>query len=256
MTKSEAIKKVVSTAESYIGYLEKESGKDLDSFTGNIGNKNYTKFARDFFPELQGLEWCCMFVYSMFAYSFGAIPAQNILSGCKTAKCSVLYDAMRKNSKVSKQPKIGDLIFFHKNNNINHIGIVSNVSGDSVETIEGNTSVGNNVVIESGGGVYKKHYNLSNPRIFGFGEPTWSIVSNGSNDEAVTNDSDDYNAYINSNGVNIRSGAGTNFEKRFMVNKGYRIKIIGSAYNGSEIWYKFEANNEINYVRHDLVTLK
>ena len=33
---------VIKVAESQIGYLEKKSNADLDSFTGNAGSNNYT----------------------------------------------------------------------------------------------------------------------------------------------------------------------------------------------------------------------
>ena len=42
-------------------------------------------------------------------------------------------------------------------------------------TIEGNTSVASGV-IENGGGVRQKSYNLSYERIIGYGRPDWSIV--------------------------------------------------------------------------------
>ena len=35
--------KVIEVAESQVGYLEKASDYDLDSFTGNAGYNNWTK---------------------------------------------------------------------------------------------------------------------------------------------------------------------------------------------------------------------
>ena len=40
------------------GYLEKASAKDLDSKTANAGSNNFTKYARDLYPALQGQPWC------------------------------------------------------------------------------------------------------------------------------------------------------------------------------------------------------
>lgn len=253
MTKKEAIKKVLDIAKSYIGYLEKASKQDLDDPKANIGKGNFTKFARDFFPELQGLEWCCMFVYSCFAYAFNPIMAQNILSGTKTAKCSVLQNAMMKNNKIVKTPEEGDLVFFqNKNGSICHIGIISNVSGNRIETIEGNTSAGNNVVVESGGGVYRKYYDLSNARIHSFGRPTWDYVSK---QESQNEDKKLGTAHINATDVNIRSGPGLNYEKLFQVKKGYLIKIVSEAKDTSgNVWYCFEEDGAKRYVRSDLVS--
>lgn len=61
---------VLKVAEGEIGYLEKASNSQLDDKTANAGNKNYTKYARDFdqkYPswyngKKNGFAWCDMFV--------------------------------------------------------------------------------------------------------------------------------------------------------------------------------------------------
>ena len=57
-----AAEKLIQIARAEIGYLEKTSNKDLDSKTANAGSANYTKYARDLYPSLQGQAWCDMFV--------------------------------------------------------------------------------------------------------------------------------------------------------------------------------------------------
>ena len=42
------ITKLINRALTWDGYLEKKSNRDLDDFTANAGNKNYTCFARDY----------------------------------------------------------------------------------------------------------------------------------------------------------------------------------------------------------------
>lgn len=49
-----AVEKIIRIARTEIGYLEKQSNKDLDSKTSNAGSNNYTKYARDLYPSLQG----------------------------------------------------------------------------------------------------------------------------------------------------------------------------------------------------------
>lgn len=265
MTKNEAINKVINEAKSNIGYLEKQSNDDLDNPTSNIGSKNYTKYARDFFPDLQGLEWCCMFVFACFAYQFGKIQAMNLLGECKTAKCSILYDAMKSKKEVIdiKEVTKGDLIFFHKEGNINHIGIIEKVDKDKIITIEGNTSVGNNVVIESGGGVYEKTYTISNPRIYGIARPKWEYVSKETDEnDFITNPTTEKISlrndigYINGNEVNIRKGPGLNYDSIDKVNKGLKVKILNTINDkyGTK-WYEVSYSNKNGYVRYDLVNL-
>lgn len=45
------ITKLIDQAKSWDGYLEKKSNRDLDDFTANAGNKNYTCFPRDYKGE-------------------------------------------------------------------------------------------------------------------------------------------------------------------------------------------------------------
>ena len=59
---------VLKIAASQIGYKEKKSNKDLDSFTANAGSGNYTKYARDLYiagywnGNKNGYDWCTSFV--------------------------------------------------------------------------------------------------------------------------------------------------------------------------------------------------
>ncbi len=77
------------------------------------------------------------------------------------------YSAYKGGSYV---PRSGDLIFFSSNGGASsgHIGIVVYVSGNTVYTVEGNTS--SNIPLETdGGGVYFKNYSLSSSYIYGYG---------------------------------------------------------------------------------------
>lgn len=69
------ITKLINRALSWDGYLEKKSNRDLDDFTANAGNKNYTCFARDYKlhtgQNLQEQPWCAMFVSEIFVQAFG-----------------------------------------------------------------------------------------------------------------------------------------------------------------------------------------
>lgn len=258
MTKQDAILKVLNIAKSYIGYLEKASKDDLDDPKANIGSGNYTKFARDFFPELQGMQWCCMFVYSCFAYAFNSIMAQNLLSGCKTAKCSILQEAMKNANKIVSKPEKGDLIFFkNSSGNITHIGIISNINDNKIETIEGNTSIGNNIVIASGGGVYQKYYEINNQRIHSFGRPSWELVANDAEQSQNEGKNLFKEAFVTATNVNIRKDAGTSNPVIGMVTLNENIEILGEKKDSSGFkWYKIKMPNTAGYIRSDFVKIK
>lgn len=76
-----ACEKLIQVAKQEEGYLEKTSSKDLDSKTANAGKNNYTKYARDLYPELQGQPWCDMFVDWCFVKTFGEVKARQLLCG-------------------------------------------------------------------------------------------------------------------------------------------------------------------------------
>ena len=87
------------------------------------------------------------------------------------------------------RPKIGDLIFFKNSVRICHIGLVYKVAGNVVYTIEGNTSLGSQV-IPNGGSVCYKQYGIDNSRIAGYGRPDYSLLKTKSRYEVGWNRDD------------------------------------------------------------------
>lgn len=170
-----AAEKVINIARQENGYLEKASDKYLDSKTDNAGSGNFTKYARDLYPDLQGQPWCDMLVDWCFTQAFGKVNARQLLCGGFSAYTPVSAQYFKNRGQYHKTPEPGDQIFFRGTDRINHTGIVTTVSKDRVFTIEGNTS-GVAGVIPNGGGVFDKSYPLSHTRIDGYGRPDWSIV--------------------------------------------------------------------------------
>ena len=92
--------------------------------------------------------WCCAFVWWVFKHS-GA--SELFYDGKKCAGCTTLMNFYKgKGQLVSGPYKPGDLVFFQFDDDAasDHIGIIEKDNGDTISTIEGNTSVGN----ESNGG--------------------------------------------------------------------------------------------------------
>ena len=171
-----SIDKLLNVAKNEIGYLEKRSNIQLDSKTANAGSSNYTKYARDLYPSLQGQPWCDMFVDWCFVQAFGRVAAQQLLGGgfsAYTPTSAQYYKTKGQYHKDSPQP--GDQIFFKNSQRICHTGIVYEVTMTKVRSIEGNTSDGSEVVA-NGGAVCCKEYSLDNSRIDGYGRPDWSLV--------------------------------------------------------------------------------
>lgn len=74
-----AVDKLLKTAKAEKGYLEKASNKSLDDKIANAGRGNYTKYARDLYPALQGQPWCDMYNDWCFVQAFGRIDAERLL---------------------------------------------------------------------------------------------------------------------------------------------------------------------------------
>lgn len=171
--------RVVSTAAKETGYLEKASNARLDEKTANAGSANYTKYWRDVYPQYQGQPWCDCFVSWIFMQAFGKETADKLLcGGLMSFYTPTSANYFRKQNRfytAGSTPKVGDQIFFKNGGTICHTGIVVDVTGGRVYTIEGNTS-GASGVVANGGGVCRKNYPLSSSYIAGYGRPDWTIV--------------------------------------------------------------------------------
>lgn len=164
-------KEMVDVALSQVGYLEKASNYDLDSFTGNAGSNNYTKYARDIWPSLQAQPWCDIFV-SWCAEQTGDQEAVGKYAYCPSHVNYFKNQGQWHPRSSGYTPGPGDIIFFQSGGEACHVGIVKNVSGGTVYTIEGNTS-GASGLIPNGGGVCVKSYNLTTSYILGYGKPSY-----------------------------------------------------------------------------------
>lgn len=168
---------VVNIALGEVGYLEKKSNKNLDSKTANAGSANYTKYGRDMheiYPAVMDFPayWCDTFVDWCFQKAYGVSNAKGLLGGNfddYTVNSARLY----KNKKAwGTTPKYGAQIFFKNKTRICHTGLVYDFDNMYVYTVEGNTS-GASGVIANGGGVCKKKYLRTDPKIAGYGYPNY-----------------------------------------------------------------------------------
>lgn len=186
-------KKVITVALQEIGYLEKETNAQLDSKTGNAGDENYTKYARDLYSipgfyngNKNGYAWCDVFVDWCFVEAYGVDKAKKMINHGQLG-AGVNYSAQYyKNAKRwYTSPKIGDQIFFRTSKyEYAHTGLVVDITTTHVITVEGNTKSGT-TVIENGGEVCKKSYKLSSSSIVGYGRPDYALVGEDGNDDCV-----------------------------------------------------------------------
>lgn len=173
------LKKVITEAEKWVGYLEKQSNNNLLSFTANAGHGNYTIFAQQykqyFNIDFQGQPWCAMFVSCVFRNALGQEIQQKIMP--HFSYCATGVDQFKRlKCWYTNNPQIGDVVFFKDSTGVScHVGIVYKVQNNQIYTIEGNTS-NQTGVIDNGGAVCKKQYSINYNRIMGYGRPEYQVL--------------------------------------------------------------------------------
>ena len=173
--------RLIAIARAEVGYMEKETRAQLDSKTANVGDENYTKYARDldkitgfYNGAKQGFSWCDVFVDWCFVHAFGAAKAKELLNHRECgAGCYYSMKYYREAGQLFNSPAVGDQIFFQNaSGGIVHTGIVYALDDKRVYTVEGNTRPDSGV-ISNGGGVYEKSYFLTDQSIAGYGRPKY-----------------------------------------------------------------------------------
>jgi sulfur carrier protein ThiS len=166
MTIAEAKQKLVELAKTEVGYHE--------------GANNYNKYAEDpritelYGWNVQNQPWCCTFVNWLFLNAFGDIGAKMTYGG--SAACSSQANLYRKkNAFYTARPEVGDQIFFYSGGGINHTGLVVEVNGSAIRTVEGNYS--DKVSLNT--------YTIGNSAIAGYGRPDWALVNEAERPWAV-----------------------------------------------------------------------
>lgn len=156
---------LIAVAGDEVGYKEKKSNSNLDDFTANAGNKNYTKYGQWYGSN--PAPWCAIFV-SWCAYmteiSTDIIPKyENCTTGMDTFKNRGCFYYSSANG-GSYTPKIGDIFFTGTSKtSSSHTGIVTGVSSSQITVISGNYS---DMVAEH-------TYKLTDSSLVGFASPNY-----------------------------------------------------------------------------------
>lgn len=177
--------KAVEIALGETGYLEKATAESLDGREENPGSANYTKYARDlddtplfYNGDKQGQPWCDVFVDWCFVQAYGPRLGRRILCQppvSRGAGCRYSMGYFKLRGRFFREPQPGDQIFFQRDGNVCHTGIVTDVDAQTVYTVEGNTSSEPGVVA-NGGCVRRKSYLRNSPDIAGYGRPIYELA--------------------------------------------------------------------------------
>lgn len=188
MTSQDFIQKTTLEFFKWVNYTEKKSSTAIKNatyenpgdFNANAGENNYTVFAKLYYEKtginVQGQPWCDTFIDTVFIHLYGVDLANRLLNGF-SAYTPTSSNYFKKMNQWHTTPKAGDIIFFKNSVRIYHTGYVYKVDNTYVYTVEGNTSSGDNTVVENGGCVAKKKYLLTNPKIAGYGRPNYALLA-------------------------------------------------------------------------------
>lgn len=161
MTINEARQKLVDWASGEVGYSE--------------GANNYNRYAEDerlvklYGWDVQNQPWCDVFTDEAFVAVFGLEDGAKMTYqplGDGSAACWRSAQFFKDHDAFSQTPEKGDVIFFYVKGQINHQGIVEDVSRGVVHTIEGNST----------DSVMRRAYATGTANIAGYGKPNWSVV--------------------------------------------------------------------------------
>ena len=240
---------LINIARTQIGYAESAADFVIDE---NGNRHGYTRYGDVYGAPYD--EWCAMFISFCLSYtdiSASAFPRMsNCTSWAQTLKgCGAFEDD-------GYVPMPGDLIFFaNDGKEIDHMGIVEQVSEDSVYTIEGNAS----------GLVCRKQYALTDGIIAGYGSTGTLMAQAGVED--TTADAD-----IATKPVELPEGCTAGMTTHDKVNmrakpttastrvkqipdKGTEVAVLRAEEADGEVWYFVQWGAYIGYIRGDLMEL-
>lgn len=227
--------KVVSVAQGEIGYYPA------------VDNK--TKYG-DWYGY-QGA-WCTTFSIWCFDQAdraMGTKMYKNIVpsgGSCQNMKQWFMGEGTYKNRSSGYSPQAGDMIFFDSNGDgsSEHVGIVENSDGGTVNTIEGNVAKKNGI-----SGVARRSYSASSGSIMGYGVPNYSEYGSGDSSDPPSagggggNQStpdtavEAYQATVNTGNLNVRNAPSTSGDVVKQIKSGTVVTV--TATNGD--WLKIEA---------------
>ena len=139
-----AAEKILAVAAAEIGVKE------------NPANSNRVKYNTEYYGNdiaSSKRAWCCAFVWWVFKH---ADLSDLFYGGKKCAGCTTLMNYYKAQGQLVEGPyRPGDLVFFQfdKDAASDHIGIIEKDNGDTITTIEGNTSTSSD---DNGGTVMRR----------------------------------------------------------------------------------------------------
>ena len=194
------IEKVINVAKKYVGVCEDPPNSNKVVFNTKLYGGREVSGAN--YP------WCCAFIWCIFNEAGINIK--------RTASCMMLGDWFKQEGKYHKDnPQVGDIVFFKfpgSSRWTNHVGLVIEVNGNTLTTIEGNTS-SDNKGSQNNGGMVAIRTRKINSSVVGFGRvsddknnsaknmPTLRLGSRGASVKTLQSILNEHGAHLTVDGI-------------------------------------------------------
>lgn len=167
------MKKVINRANAEVGYMGKETRKNLYDKTKNAGKNGFSKYWDGIFPDMKSQPYCTAFMYWIFAWAYGMKKAKLIMFCYKGffPEPWKLEQQFKKRRRYSNIPYIGSIAFFQQKEWTDHVGIVTDVLEEGFYSVEGNVMNENGIPC-----VAKRYHLISEKTIKGFGHPLYRLL--------------------------------------------------------------------------------
>lgn len=234
---------LVAVARTQIGYSESSTDFIMDEETGL--KHGYTRYG-DWYGSKYG-EWCATFI--AFCCEYAGIAKADFPRAALVQDLMDAMDDAGAGEDYRYQPSVGDLVFlsFEGDYAPEHVGIVENVSGSRVYTIEGNSS----------DQVRRREYALNADEIVGYASTAALMRKAGLlTDEAavaalVLPDAPIGTAVTTRSDVNMRVEADQQSARvKKISDRGTQVDVLLAEENG---WYFVQYRSHLGYVRGDLL---
>lgn len=225
----------LSVALSQYGYHEGSSTADLHGRGTGRGNFTEYGYAHGKVSGTYAYAWCAVFVGWCLAQA-----GEGESAGGAFASCSLWIARLRElgqyTARSAHTPRMGDLIFFRSSGvsrASDHVGLVLEVRGGRVYTVEGNSS--ERVALRS--------YALSDTYIVGYGRPNYK--NQGQAASRRTHEDKSAGHYVVSyDFLNVRAARNASAAKKGQLDKG-ELVLVSEVKNG---WGRIEYKGATAYI--------
>ena len=237
-------KKVVDYALSQVGTAEDPLGSNKQIYGAMIDQTDwylYKEGDRTWRHLVNGYDWCSVFTDSCFITCSSIDEARKVLNrpvynnygAVVKYSFNYLKSAGRAWPKSEHTPVAGDIIYFQNAAGLCHVGIVTSVSGNTVNTVEGNSG-------KNSWYVAKHTYDKSSSYIYGYGQPKYDAPDPDPKELDGYKVGNTYEVVCNDD-LMIRKGPGQSYDTVGSLKKGDKIKCTKLAHDASlNTWLQFD----------------